>query len=193
MEWRDCVVIYIDLVDLKKRMNESKSAGSALMRAFHKLIASEMEHGLRSLDHAYAWNDSALLLAFVDESPRAYQTCLREAESLKRKVDAIARSYAIAVKGQAFPLLPDAAGGGRTIRTKRATILSTSSYAMANCFEIESAVKRRKLRSFWYLDQRIAENLKTIKPNGSFRLQLLPSRRARSVYWYDQYLWNQLM
>src|SRR6266581_1218759 len=101
------------------------------MRVFHGLIVNEMKRGLLSLEHAYAWNDSVLLLGYVGQSPEAYRACLQDAERLKRKVDAIAKSYAIAVKGQTFPEMADSVVGRRRIRNGRATILRTSSYAMA--------------------------------------------------------------
>jgi hypothetical protein len=188
MDWRDCIVVYIDVIDIKKRAKQGKSVGSSLMRAFHKLILDEMSRGLPSLDHAYAWNDSALLLGFVDGSSGAYERCLREAEILKRKVDAIAKSYGIAVKGQAFPELPDSNRNGRTAQNRRATILRTSSWAMANIFEIERAVK--KLRAVWYLDKRVAERLTGVRPNGHLKLKLLPENKQRNVFYYDHYLWS---
>jgi hypothetical protein len=187
MEWRDCVVIYIDLIDLKKRLR-NPTAGSLLMRSFHELVVDEMERGLASLNHAYVWNDSTLLLAFVDNSSVAYQACLQDAETLKRRVDSIGKSYAIAVKGKAFPRLRDSKRNGGTIKKRRTTILKTSSYAMANCFVIEDAV--RNLRSVWYLDERIARHLKEVKPNGSIRLKLLPEYKHRNVFYYDRYLWS---
>ncbi len=190
MDWRDCVVVYIDLIDVKKRTSGPKSEGSSLMRAFHDLVVNEMKRGLASLEHAYAWNDSALLLGYVGESTEAYQECLQDAETLKGRVDAISKSYAIAVKGQAFPLALDSVAGVEAMKGGRATILRTSSYAMANCFEIEREVRRRKLRHAWYLDSRILDHIKTVTPNGVFKLKLLPNRRPRNVYSFSGYLWK---
>jgi hypothetical protein len=188
MEWRDCVVIYIDLIDTK---NRAKSVRSLLMRSFHELVVNEMEWGLASLDHAYVWNDSALLLAFVDKSSGAYQACLRDAQSLKRSLRSIAKSYAIAVKGQPFPRLHESKHDGGRIKNGRTTVLRTSSYAMANCFEIEREVKENKeLRSVWYLDERIAKHLRALKPDGAFEMKFLPELKSRSVYRYNRDLWN---
>lgn len=190
MEWRDCVVIYIDLVGLRKRASGAKSKGSSLMRAFHALVANEMKSGLLSLDHAYVWNDSVLLLGYVDGSSGAYQACLRDAETLKRKVDQRVKSYAIAVKGQTFPQSPEVMADGGTSKTGRVTILRTSSYAMGNCFEIEKEVKKRKLRKSWYLDGRIAKHVKRPGPREVLKLKLLPKDQPRSVYLFDGYLWD---
>lgn len=191
MKWRDCVVIYIDLVDVKKRASGSKSKGSSLMRAFHALVASEMKSGLLSLDHAYVWNDSALLLGYVDGSPRAYEACLRDAETLKRKVEQSTKSYAIAVKGQTFPQSPEAMAESGTSKAGRVTILRTSSYAMGNCFEIEKEVKKRGLRKSWYIDGRIAKHIKRPGPREVLELNLLPKDEPRSVHLFDGYLWDR--
>lgn len=190
MAWRDCVVIYIDLVDLKQHTGDANSKGSSLMRAFHALVAHEMNSGLLSLESAYVWNDSVLLLAYVDGSSRAYEACLRDAETLKRKIDQCAKSFAIAVKGQAFPQFPEPLPCGGKGNTGRVTILRTSSYAMANCFEIEKEVKKLKLRKSWYLDSRIAKHIKISAPSQVLKLKLMPTNQARTVHLIDGCLWN---
>jgi len=101
--WRDCIVVLMDLIATKKRAQEGNRAASASMRSFHQLVRREMTAGLCALDHAYVWNDSVLLLAYVDDRPRAYEAAIHAADDLKRRVDATARCYAIAVKGRAFP------------------------------------------------------------------------------------------
>jgi hypothetical protein len=73
------------------------------MLSFHGVVRKEMADGRESLDHAYVWNDSVLLLAHVDDRPESYKKALHAADSLKRRLDAIAPSYAVAVKGRAFP------------------------------------------------------------------------------------------
>src|SRR5437870_5633660 len=89
---------------------------------------------------------------------------LRAAHRLKRTIDewmqkwTKKKSYAVAVKGRAFPELTD----GQAM--DRVTILRTSSYAMANCFEIEREVKKRKLRKSWYLDDRLAKHIRHAQP-----------------------------
>jgi hypothetical protein len=100
--WRDCILVLMDLIGVKKRALEGDSAASGSMQAFHQLVRREMSAGLNSLHHAYVWNDSVLLLAYADNQPIAYAKVMRAADELKRRVDGISPCYAIAVKGRAF-------------------------------------------------------------------------------------------
>ena len=93
----------MDMIGTKKRALDGNRAASASMRSFHQLVRREMTGGLHSLDHAYLWNDSVLLLAYVDDRPHVYENAIHAADDLKRKIDLIARWYAIAVKGCPFP------------------------------------------------------------------------------------------
>jgi hypothetical protein len=181
-EWRDCVVVLMDLVGVKGRAFEGTSAATSLMRSFHDLVRREMATGLPALEHAYLWNDSVILLAHVTGSPRAYQRVIRAADDLKRQVDMIAPSYAIAVKGRAFP---------HARQGPRITVIRASSFAMANCFEIEVEAKRKKLRSAWYVDVRIARMVRQTKGSEWFLVGLLPTGRRRRIYTHDGYLWGQ--
>ncbi len=182
-QWRDCIVVLIDLIGVKTRALEGNSTASRLMRSLHKLVRREMAGNLAVLDHAYVWNDSVLLLGYVDDRPKTYESALHAADDLKRKVDVIARSYAIAVKGRAFPsnAAPDA---------PRVTVISASSWAMANCFEIEAEAKCRKLRNAWYVDVRIAREVRAAKALHWFSIRSWPHRKRRRVYIHDGYLWN---
>ena len=62
-EWRDCIVILIDLIDVRKLSQSGKA--SEIMHSFHELIAQHML-SLASISNAYAWNDSVLLLSYLD-------------------------------------------------------------------------------------------------------------------------------
>ena len=181
--WRECVVVLMDLIGVKKRAIEGDTHGSALMRSFHRVVRGEMRKGLEALSHAYVWNDSVLLLAYVDSHPQLYEDAIRAADTLKRKVDAIAPSYAIAVKGRAFPTMPEAPN-------QRVTVIRASSYAMVNCFEIEAEAKKRKLRKAWYLDARIVRRVGHIESNEWITVPLLPRGMRRRVYLRDGYLWT---
>lgn len=183
--WSDCIVVLMDLNGVKKRALAGDSAASASMRAFHQLVCREMAGGLRSLDHAYVWNDSVLLLAYVDSRPRAYEKAIHAADCLKRKVDATNRCYAIAVKGRAFP-------SRSKVQDSRVTVIRASSYAMANCFEIEEKAKANKLRSAWYIDVRIARKVRQAKASKWIVVAMLPSGRNRRVYVHDEYLWDRV-
>lgn len=183
--WRDCIIVLMDLIGLRRRALEGDSAASALMRSFHNVIRKEMASGLRGLDHAYVWNDSVLLLAYVDDRSPAYESAIHAADTLKRKIDAIAPSYAIAVKGRAFP---SSAGSDCT----KVTVIRASSYAMANCFEIEAEAKSKRRHMAWYIDVRIARRLPRAKSPEWIAVPLLPYGKRRRVYLHAGYLWGGL-
>src|SRR5712671_2249344 len=107
------------------------------------MVRKEMSTGLSSLEHAYVWNDAVLLLAYVNGDSDTTERIMRDAARLKQRVGTIKQCYAIAVKGQSFPTNE---GPNRRERVHaRVTVLRASSYAMANRFQIEIAVKKRKL------------------------------------------------
>lgn len=183
--WRDCIVVLMDLIGVKKQALDGDSGASALMRSFHAMVRREMAGGLGALDHAYVWNDSVLLLAYVDDRSQAYKRAIHAADDLKRKVDVIAPSYAIAVKGRAFP---SNAGPDDT----RVTVIKASSYAMANCFEIEAKAKSKKLRKAWYIDVRIARKVREARTSEWIAVPLLPLGKCRRVYIHTQNLWGSV-
>ena len=180
-KWKDCIVVLMDLMGVKRRALEGDSSGSALMRSFHDLVRQEMAGGLDALDRAYVWNDSVLLLAYVDGRSEAYKKAIRAADCLKRKVDSTAPSYAIALKGRAFPTAD--------IDDTRVTVIKASSYAMANCFAVESEAKSKKLRKAWYIDVRIARNVPEALASEWIMVPLLPTGKRRRVYVHGGYLW----
>jgi hypothetical protein len=173
----------MDLIGVKKRALDGDSAASALMRSFHRLVRRKMASGLDALDHAYVWNDSVLLLAHVDDRPESYERAIHAADDLKREVDRTASSYAIAVKGRVFPSNAGFDGA-------RVTVIKASSYAMANCFEIEAEAKRRRLRKAWYIDVRIARKVREARAPKWIAVPLLPGGKRRRVYVHGGYLWG---
>lgn len=181
--WRDCIVVLIDLVGIKGWALNGDPRASASMRSFHNLVRREMS-GADALDHAYVWNDSALFLAYVDDRrTETYKRAIRAADNLKRKIDELAPSYAIAVKGRAFPLDFD-------LDDSKVTVIKASSYAMANCFKIEAEAKKKRLRAAWYVDSRIAKKVHAVRSAKSLWVPLLPNRQARRIYLHDKHLWN---
>lgn len=124
-----------------------------------------------------------LLLSFVDQHCASFVAAMRDADGFKRKLDAVAKSYAVAVKGQTFPtqLLPKPSLG-------HVTILGASSWAMANCFEIEKRLG--KIRAGWYVDGRIARKLRGTNQARKHQVALFPSGRSRAVHSYKGYLWG---
>jgi hypothetical protein len=181
--WRDCIVTVIDMVGVKKRARDGNA--STAMRRLHALVTREMG-ALQSVAHAYVWNDSVLLLSYVNEGDASFQSAIRDAEKLKRRIDDLAGSYAIAVKGRAFPLTQ---GGHSPARTSRVTVIEASSWAMANCFEVEKALAT-KWRKPWYIDIRIARKIRTCQSFHADTVKLLPTGRARRVHVFDGYLWD---
>jgi len=180
-EWRDCMVTLYDLVGVKKLAPES-GAGSALMRRLHGTVAEALTDDLPTVHRAYCWNDSVLLLSYLGAGKGAPADVLRDADRLKKRIDHIANSYAVAVRGQAFPPPPGAPP------PPRVNILEASSYAMANCLVIEKELKH--LKKAWYIDGRLARHIRTSQRASRHSVALLPSGKSRSVYVYDGYLWS---
>lgn len=151
----------------------------------HAFVSDQVGKGhLQRHKHMYVWNDAVLLLAYIDNKSD-FNAILREADNLQRKLDEKFKpSYAIAVKGQAFPVQVD--------REKRVTIIEASSYAMANCFRIEEKARREKWQKQWYVDSRIGRRIATTKPPQKEEVKLLPGNKVRTIYLYDGHLWNGL-
>lgn len=187
-DWRDCIVCLIDLVGVKKLASKADGRASSLMRQMHSLTVVETRVGLPLHSHIYIWNDSVLLLAYTDGQATNAASILREVDSLKRKIDVATetQSYAIAVKGQAFPDLSSA--DGVTGADHRTIIIKASSYAMANCFLIEGTIGS-KLRRPWYVDGRLARQVRTKQAFQKKQVSLLPTGATRTIYVYDGYLW----
>ena len=182
-EWHDCIVTLIDLVGIRKLTRYGDA--SKVMRKFHKLVTQE-KSALRSVAHAYAWNDSVLLLSYVDGHNASFEAAIRDADRLKRRVDQLTKSYAIAVKGKTFPPVQV---GDEAVKVSGVTVIRASSWAMANCFEIEKSISS-KLQNPWYIDGRIKERIRTCGKFQKEMVRLLPSKRPRSVYVFDGYLWE---
>jgi len=178
--WQDCIVTLIDLVGI--RSQAAAAIASTQMRKLHRTLVDQVQTDKYSFAHAYAYNDAVLLLSYVDGKTGSYRIAMRDADTLKKEIDRIRNSYAIAVKGQAFPPVPD------QINDHRVKVIEASSWAMANCFEIEKQLGQ--LRQPWYVDERIASKIQTDRTPQKHRVSLYPSGRPRSVHVYDGYLWN---
>jgi hypothetical protein len=155
------------------------------MRSLHALVAREKSQ-LASIHHAYTWNDSVLLVSFPDRE-EAYSAAMHDADGLKKRIDReVAKCYAIAVKGQAFPQV-DTSG------TAGVTVIEASSWAMANCFAIEREARRGKWARPWYVDIRIARKIETgpcFKKHMVSMLGTGGSRRPRAICAFSGYLWG---
>lgn len=180
IQWRDCIVTLIDLVGI--RSQASAAIASTQMRKLHRTLLDQVQTDTYSFDHAYAYNDAVLLLAYVNRKGESYQTAMRDADNLKREIDGVSHSYAIAVKGRAFPSVSN------RVMSHRVTVIEASSWAMANCFEIEK--KLGKLKKSWYVDERIARKIHTDEASQEHQVAMYPTGRARNVHVYEGYLWK---
>ncbi len=182
--WPDCIVTLIDLAGMKRGARSGEA--SKLMRRFHRLVTNQ-KASLPAISYIYLFNDSALLLAYVDGSDASFEDAARQADKLKRRVDRLTKSYAISVKGQAFPSVQDAAeaSGNSSV-----TFVRASSWAMANCFEIEKKVPKEQ-HSPWALDEWIAERIQADRPcSRRIALPMLPSGKRRNIHLFDGCLWE---
>ena len=185
--WQDCVVSLFDLIGIREKIKQRDSRASILMQNFHLLVRKRMFDGMPTHDKAYVWNDSALFLAFP-RSKAEYEKIMRELNAIKPKLDDICRTYAICVKGQAMPesvCQYDTGGVGEP----RFVFLKASSYALANCFEIEKELK--KLKMDWYVDKRIVDKIPSFPNCKPHYVKMLPTLRKRYVHVHKGSIWKQ--
>ena len=173
-DWKDCVVTMIDIVGTKRLAVSGKGLASTQMRKLHSLTKQFMTVSAPNHHHAYAWNDSVLLLAYAPIGPGTARGILAEAEQLKNKIDSelSCKSYAVCVRGQTFPERTKQSDTASC--TNRCTILQTSSFAMANCFTIEKELSR--YRAEWYIQNRLRNSVSS-KPFATGKVKLLPTFR----------------
>jgi hypothetical protein len=180
-DWRNCVVTLIDVVGIKSLARSGpESSATTAMRRLHELTSRYMREAMPSHAHAYCWNDSVLLLGFLESNNAA--NLLREASSFRRAIhEEIRNCYAISVRGQAFPELETDVAVER-----RSTVVKASSYALANCFEIEHALREEK--AIWCLDSRLQSAVKK-ESRKIAEVRLLPYGKARSILLFDEDLY----
>lgn len=190
-KWKNCIVTYIDLIGIKEIASYTGSQATDIMLKMHSLVDRHASHEMPNQNYCYIWNDSILLLAYLDGNPRAAhkESIVREVDNLKRKVDQICPSYAISVQGQVFPNKPPLRDfNENTVGPTKIVRLRASSYALGNCFIIEERLGR-KLKKPWYIDARIATHLSTKQKVSTHQAKLLPRNTRRDIYVYDGYLW----
>jgi hypothetical protein len=174
----NCVITYIDLAGTK--VDAQTGEASKRMQQLHRVVAEAVSgDGLRSISHAYTWNDSVIAISRLHNVAGSMIDVLRDLEALKARIDSVSRNYAVCVKGLAFPRF-------RASRGKRVTVLETSSWAMANCFVIEGALKKH--RASWYIDGRIIKRIPGLQPTGRERVQMHPKSKARWIYLFQHRL-----
>ncbi len=182
-DWEDCVVSYFDLIGIRKMIKVRNSEAPNLMRKLHTLTYKSINIDMPFHRHAYAWNDSAMFLAFP-KSRGDYETIMRELDHVKPEFDAICPSYAVSVTGQAIPepackygMLP------------KFVFLKTSGYAFKNCFAVEDQLK--SLRMDWYIDCRIVRKISGFPKSDRHYVAMLPTNRKRGVYVLKGKIWKQ--
>lgn len=168
------MITYIDLAGTK--VDAETGEASKRMQRLHQVVAEAVSgHALASISHAYTWNDSVIAVSRVRDAAGSFIEILRDLEVLKTRIDSVSRNYVVCVKGLAFPRF-------KTSRARRVTILETSSWAMANCFVIEAALKKH--RANWYIDGRIIRRIQGLRPTGRERVRMHPKSKTRWIYFF---------
>lgn len=182
--FRDCIVTYIDLIGIGKAADRGDPRASQVMSDMHAFVTAAAV-SLQQQAFVYLWNDSILLLSYLDTPALQANAILKEADALKKQIDARWKSFAIAVQGQTFPTPPTVVPPSPT--GPRVHVLQASSYAMANCFIIEEELKTHRMQ--WYIDSRISRYLAPAREaRVSAEVQLLPANERR-IDMYDGPLW----
>jgi hypothetical protein len=186
-DFEDAIVAYVDLIGTIKNVEDS--AATLLMRGMHRDVQGALSDNdaLQAIAHAYAWNDSLLLVLQTPE-PATYRKALQDVAALRSRLSV--PSYAIVVKGQIFPPLPPAPA-----TADRLTVLRSSSFAMANCLHIEplAKVKAKELRRLnqptpcWYIDERIVDHVGELRTLAidHFVAPMLPTGGLRTVWCFE--------
>ncbi len=175
--FRDCIVSLIDLNNVSKILSRRSKKGVRLMRDFHQLVASQV-HTLAAHEEVCFWQDAVLLLALVDKTTGSFSRAVGDVRKLKEAIESIHPCHAVCVKGQAFPAPPIRSRNAKP----RAIYLSASSLAFANCFTIESALK--KSEADWYIDSRITNMVHTRTADRSKSVKLLPRLVSREIHMF---------
>lgn len=184
-EWPPCIITMFDLVGTSG--NAPNGAAAQLMLKMRKFAVDKINAELPSHRHGYVWNDSILLLSYITSPGQSRRSVLMELSGFKQTLEQHCgvQSYAISVQGLAFPQDSpvDMVSHGNE---SRVVVLKTSSYAMANCFAIEKALKG--MRADWYIDSRITKDIQLPAPFKSKGVRLLPENKLRIINMYKGYL-----
>jgi hypothetical protein len=182
-DWEDCVVSYIDLIGIGEIITAENSEATKLMRQLHTLTYLSINIDMPFHRYAYAWNDSAMFLAFP-KNKGDYEKIMRELNKVKPKFDGVRPSYIICVKGQAIPEPScDYAEQSKFI------FLKASGYAFKNCFTVEEKLKQ--LEMDWYVDSRIADKIPKFPKSNPQWVPMLPTNETRKVYVFKGQIWEQ--
>lgn len=156
------------------------------MIEMHNCAVTKINHGLPLHSHGYIWNDSVLLMSYTTEPNWSKREFVAELDGFRSYLEQQcgASIYAISVKGLAFPqdIMTPAVFNGQVANQPRAVVLKTSSWAMANCFLIEKALKHH--RADWYIDSRITKDANLPAPFAAEKVDLLPKDQARTIHMF---------
>lgn len=181
--WRPCIVTVIDIDGTKKLAPSGEATFNMLkMRDFSVNMINDR---LEAYSYGYVWNDSVLLVSHQVKNGADRRKLLFETSEFKWLLESHCdiKTYAISVKGLAFPDDPTAcARHDGSSAHPRVTVLRSSSWAMANCFKIESELKAHK--ADWYIDSRITKDTDLRKPMITESIKLLPKNVARTIHMY---------
>lgn len=174
-DFRNCVVSYIDMDGMKDLLDKDTRGAVTKFRELHRTI-ERVGPTLTSHEEICFWNDSILVVAFVEDNSDAYEQVMQNVFTIKQEVDKVNPSYAICVKGQAFP--PPGINQSKGNHAIPGLIyLQASSLAFANCFKIEGLAKKNGWRMQWYIDDRIIDHIRASSPDTTQRIFLFPRER----------------
>lgn len=184
--WEDCIVSYFDLIGVNKLIRPGNSKATDLMRRLHGLVYESINLDMPAHRYAYAWNDSAMFLAFP-KNHGDYETIMRELNAVKPRIDEICHSYAICVKGQPIPE-PSYAYGSEANRQSRFIFLKASGYAFKNCFTVEEQLKKHRMD--WYIDGWITRKIRSFPEARTYRVAMQPTNKKRNIYGLKGRIWK---
>lgn len=187
-EWPPCIVTAFDLIGT--RVSAPNGVASSRMLQMHRFAVEKINDGMPNHNHGYVWNDSVLLLTYSTKPATLRRSVLIELSEFKFALEQWcgAQTYAISVQGLAFPqssLVSPLVFQGNNTDQPRTVVLKTSSWAMANCFAIEKALKKKS--ADWYIDSRITKGLRLPSPFASEEIELLPKNKRRVINMYKGY------
>ena len=190
-EWHHCIVSYIDLIGIKDLLIARKSGAIDMMEGLHQVVHKQFSNSMHYHECAYSWNDSVILLAYLDKHPANYESIMKEVNQLKQDINTICNSYAICVKGMAIPAFLGFSGEvilGDGSNQPRHTYIRTSSMALANCFAIEEHLGKKHNKP-WYVDSRIVRYIDTHQAYEKDKVAMLPDMTERTIHIYNGDLW----
>jgi hypothetical protein len=181
-DWSSCIITSFDLVGTKSLAASGR--GSSRMIEMRSSAVEQVNHGMPLHSHGYVFNDSVLLLTYETQPAAKRRRVLLELDEFKSILEqrCHAKTYAIAVKGQAFPLDVLAAPHiqGQVADQPRAVVLKASSWAMANCFRVEKELGHHRMD--WYIDSRITKGTGIREPLVRESIPLLPKNASREIH-----------